>query len=171
MLKIKTILLWLKGLENLEDESVIEKFPAFSQHFKKKKHKSIRNSVVCLFGVLCKLYYTLSTITTTKIRTNNRYLNRLKEKIWKINDKTPKNHFVNSNIYSVKSSHVKNQSRACFFGFWSNFFFNAQRFDGNKKLHPTLFIHIVGRKVRVNSTPKMAPFSTNKCSLITNIIY
>ena len=93
MLKIKTILLWLKGLENLEDESVIEKFPAFSQHFK-KNHKSIRNSVVCLFGVLCKLYYTLSTITTTKIRTNNRYLNRLKEKIWKINDKTPKNHFV-----------------------------------------------------------------------------
>merc|ERR1711902_142422 len=69
MLKIKTILLWLKGLENLEDESVIEKFPAFSQHFKKKNHKSIRNSVVCLFGVLCKLYYTLSTITTTKIRT------------------------------------------------------------------------------------------------------
>merc|ERR1712077_29038 len=70
MLKIKTILLWLKGLENLEDESVIEKFPAFSQHLKKKKnHKSIRNSVVCLFGVLCKLYYTLSTITTTKIRT------------------------------------------------------------------------------------------------------
>merc|ERR1711902_203182 len=72
MLKIKTILLWLKGLENLEDESVIEKFPAFSQHFKKKNqiknHKSIRNSVVCLFGVLCKLYYTLSTITTTKIR-------------------------------------------------------------------------------------------------------
>jgi len=56
MLKIKTILLWLKGLENLEDESVIEKFPAFSQHFKKKikNHKSIRNSVVCLFGVLCK---------------------------------------------------------------------------------------------------------------------
>merc|ERR1712228_226742 len=68
MLKIKTILLWLKGLENLEDESVFEKFPAFSQHFKKKTHKSIRNSVVCLFGVLCKLYYTLSTITTTKIR-------------------------------------------------------------------------------------------------------
>merc|ERR1711997_794394 len=93
MLKIKTILLWLKGLENLEDESVIEKFPAFSQHLKKnqiKNHKSIRNSVVCLFGVLCKLYYTLSTITTTKIRSNNRYLNRLKEKIWKINDKTLK---------------------------------------------------------------------------------
>jgi len=37
--KIKTILLWLKGLENLEDESVIEKFPAFSQHFKKKNQK------------------------------------------------------------------------------------------------------------------------------------
>jgi len=39
MLKIKTILLWLKGLENLEDESVIEKFPAFSQHFKKKSNQ------------------------------------------------------------------------------------------------------------------------------------
>merc|ERR1711997_810047 len=80
MLKIKTILLWLKGLENLEDESVIEKFPAFSQHFKKKKnqiknHKSIRNSVVCLFGVLCKLYYTLSTITTTK-NTNKQSLSK-----------------------------------------------------------------------------------------------
>ena len=32
------------------------------------------------------------------------------------------------------------KGKACF-GFWSNFFFNAQRFDGNKKLYPILYTY------------------------------
>ena len=51
------------------------------------------------------------------VEKNNRYQTRLKEKIWKINDKTPKPHCrPNAAIvfYSVKSPHVKKQQQSTY---------------------------------------------------------
>jgi len=83
---LKTVLLWLKGLKNLGDESKI-----LWTH--SKSYQWTLKSTVCLFGVLCSLYQVILCIVYLLYNDNykkkkNRYETCLKEKIWKKRNKT-----------------------------------------------------------------------------------